>query len=131
MKVARFSTTPDGGSMFDDIEISLQQQSKDAYGNQIATSERFDSPGVRIFEINGDFQDWHNAPQQQLCVVLEGQWQVTTTDGESRTWGPGEMFVPYDVEGKGHQSRVLENPVRILFVPLPSDFDITHWQQSK
>ncbi len=129
MRVSRFFTTDDKGSKYDEVDIPLIEREPDKWGNQIAMSERFHSDGVCIFEISdGAFQDWHNAPTRQLCVVLEGEWEVETSNGVKVSWGRGEMFLPDDVDGTGHISRVLRGPVRILFVPLPVDFDITHWQ---
>ena len=119
MLVTRFYTTSDGGSSFDEVEIPTVSESTDGWGNVLRLSASFDSKEVRVFEIEeGAFQDWHNAPRRQLCVMLTGVWEVGTTDGVSRRWGPGEMFLPDDVDGKGHTSRVIQGPVRILFVPL-------------
>lgn len=125
MRVDRFHTTADGGSAFDEVAIAIAGVGTDAWGNALAQSAAFASPAVRLFEVPaGGFQDWHNAPRRQLCVMLSGVWEVGTTDGEKRRWGPGELFLPDDVEGKGHTSEVIEGPVRILFVPLPDDLDL-------
>jgi len=37
-------------------------------------------------------QDWHNAPAQQIVVVLSGVIEVETTDGAVRQWKPGSAF---------------------------------------
>ena len=114
-----FTPLQDGGSAFDEVEIPFIRESTDAWGNLLRTSERFDSQGVQLFEApEGTFQDWHNAPRRQLCFMLTGVWEIGTTDGEFRRWGPGQIFLPADVNGQGHTSRVIEGPVRILFVPL-------------
>ena len=82
MKVKRFYATADGGSTFDEVEIPIENLHVDEWGNSIRTSSQFRSPSVSLFEIeDGAFQDWHNAPRRQLCVVLKGVWQVETTDG--------------------------------------------------
>ncbi len=128
MRVTRFHTTPDGGSAFDEVEVPAFAESVDAWGNSLALSAPFASPAVQVFNVPaGAFQSWHNAPRRQLCVVLKGVWEVGTTDGQKRRWGPGEAFLPDDVDGKGHTSEVLEGPVSILFVPLPEDFDLNAW----
>ncbi|SVC26568.1 uncharacterized protein METZ01_LOCUS279422, partial [marine metagenome] len=98
------------------------------WANELQFSEAFASPNVRIFEAPVDaFQDWHNAPTRQLCIMLEGIWEIGTTDGDKRRWGPGEVFMPDTVAGQGHTSRVVEGPVRMVFVPVPSEVDITSW----
>lgn len=122
MRVTRFHTTADGGSAFDEVDIAVSAGAPDAWGNRLASSAPFASPAVRVFEAPaGAYQGWHNAPRRQLCVMLQGVWEVGTTDGEKRRWGPGEAFLPADVDGRGHVSAVIEGPVRILFVPLPDD----------
>ena len=49
----------------------------------------------------------------------------------SHSWEPGDMFLPDDFAGKGHTSRVIRGPVRILFVPLDAHFDVSTWQSSE
>ena len=128
MKVTRFFTTKEGGSAFDEVDIPVTMSSTDGWGNHLRFSEAFASPSVRIFEVpKGAFQDWHNAPTRQLCIMLKGVWEIGTTDGDERRWGPGEVFMPDTVTGRGHTSRVVEGPVRMVFVPVPADVDITSW----
>ena len=129
MRVTRFYTTADGGSAFDELEIPFADPSTDAWGNALRFSVAFACPAVRVFEIAaGAFQDWHNAPRRQLCIMLQGVWEIGTTDGQKRRWGAGELFLPDDVDGKGHTSEVIEGPVRMVFVPLPDDLDIDAWR---
>ena len=129
MRVARFYTTSDGGSSFDEVDIPLSIGSLDAWGNALRTSDAFVSPAVRVFEAPvGTLQDWHNAPRRQLCIMMDGVWEIGTTDGQKRRWGPGEPFLPDDVDGKGHTSEVIEGPVRMVFVPLPDEVDLDAWR---
>ena len=128
MLVKRFFDLPDGSTTFDEVEIPVSNHSSDAWGNEISRSMPFVSHRVSIFRISEDaFQDWHNAPERQLCGVLEGVWEVETTDGQRHAWTPGQLFLPDDVNGRGHISRVKEGPVTIMFVPLPPDLDLTTW----
>ena len=73
----------------------------------------------------GVYQSWHNAPTRQFCVMMRGIWEVGTTDGETRRWRAGEVFMPDTVEGRGHTSRVVEGPVEMFFLPLPDDLYAT------
>ena len=128
MKVTRFFTTEDGGSAFDELDIPVVISTTDAWANELQFSEAFASPNVRIFEAPVDaFQDWHNAPTRQLCIMLDGIWEIGTTDGDKQRWGPGEVFMPDTVAGQGHTSRVVEGPVRMVFVPVPAEVDIASW----
>ena len=128
MHVTRFFTTADGGSAFDDLDVPLTTVTTDAWGNELRFSEAFASAAVRVYEAPvGTFQDWHNAPTRQLCIMLEGVWEIGTTNGEKRRWRSGEVFMPDTVEGKGHTSEVLEGPVRMVFIPVPPHVDIRAW----
>lgn len=118
MKVIRISATADGGSRFEEIELALDQARADAFGHRIRFSEPYPSPAVSVVELPAGLdQDWHNAPARQLVVVLDGIIEVTTTDGVSRRWRAGEVFLPADVTGRGHRTRAIEGPVRLLFAP--------------
>jgi quercetin dioxygenase-like cupin family protein len=59
-------------------------------------------------------------------IVLRGLLEVQTTDGEKRRWNAGEMFMA-DPHGRGHQTRVIEGPVQLLFLRLPEDFRLQAW----
>ncbi len=73
MHVTRFYTTADGGSAFDEFDVPLERRMTDAWGNELRFSEAFASPAVRVYEAQpGMFQDWHNAPTRQLCIMLTG-----------------------------------------------------------
>ena len=45
-------------------------------------------------------------PQQQFLLCLEGQLEVTASDGEKRTFGPGAALLMHDTTGRGHRSHV-------------------------
>jgi hypothetical protein len=129
MHVTRFYTTPNGGSAFEEFDLPLESSRTDAWGNELRFSEPFASPAVRVFQAPvGTFQDWHNAPTRQLCLVLQGVWEIGTTDGEKRRWGAGEVFMPDTVEGQGHTSEVIgDAAVLIVFVPVPPEVDVAAW----
>ena len=126
--ITRFYTTGAGGSAFDEFDFTADNEAQDGFGNLLRTSDAFPCPAVRLFEAPvGMFQDWHNAPTRQVCVMVEGVWEIGTTDGEKRRFRPGEVFMPDDVEGKGHTSEVIEGPVRMFFIPVPPEVDIAPW----
>ena len=55
----------------------------------------------------GTVEDWHNAPQAWFLIVLQGESQVTTSDGKTRRFGPGSVVLLDDTTGKGHQTRAV------------------------
>lgn len=53
----------------------------------------------------------HNAPQPYIVIVLSGEGEVLTSDGESRRFQPGELLFCNDLTGKGHVTRAITDLV--------------------
>ena len=64
---------------------------------------------------------------RQVVVLLSGELEVGTTDGQTRRWRAGELFLASDVTGKGHTTRTVGGPARVMFAPLPDSFNIDRW----
>lgn len=47
----------------------------------------------------------HTAPQPYVVIVLSGEGEVETSNGESRRFGPGDLIFCNDLTGKGHITR--------------------------
>jgi uncharacterized cupin superfamily protein len=63
--------------------------------------------------------EWHNAPRRQYIINLEGSVEITTSDGESRVIGPGEIILAEDTTGKGHLSKAVAGGARrSLIIPI-------------
>ncbi|MGE3773818.1 MAG: hypothetical protein AB7I32_12920 [Gammaproteobacteria bacterium] len=120
MRLTTFEATPDGGSRFRDLDLALDVPRDDGQGHTLQMSEAWTSPAVRFVELPaGMAQDWHHAPARQIVVVLSGTIEVETTDGQTRRWQAGEVFLPADLTGRGHRTRCIGGAVRLLFAPLP------------
>src|ERR1700681_1317636 len=52
----------------------------------------------------------HPAPARQWMFVLSGRGE-TTAGGETRSWGPGEVFLLEDTSSPGHGTTILEDAV--------------------
>src|SRR5437870_989233 len=50
--------------------------------------------------------DWHPAPRRQFVVLLTGAVEVTVSDGETRPFGPGSVFLVEDIAGAGRREPV-------------------------
>mgnify|MGYP003609640506 CR=1 FL=1 len=57
----------------------------------------------------------HNAPQPYVVIVLSGEGDVATSNGEARRFGPGEVIFCNDLTGKGHVTRAITD-VLLAFV---------------
>ncbi|MFN0030354.1 MAG: hypothetical protein ACKV2O_24635 [Acidimicrobiales bacterium] len=128
MRLTRFHTTTEGGSVFEDLEIDLPHARHDPQGHLIRASNRYVSPSVQFAELpEGLDQTWHQAPRRQIVVILTGTLEVTTSDGTARRFGPGQCFLADDMGGKGHLTRTVEGPAQVLFAPMPAEVDLAQW----
>jgi hypothetical protein len=128
MKVIRFHATAEGESRFQEIEVPINDQRPDQFGHTILQSVAWASPSIRFVELPvGLDQSWHHAPARQIVVVLSGTIEVGTSDNQKRRCTSGQAFIADDLTGKGHLTRVVDGPARLLFVQLPDIFDLDRW----
>ncbi|MEZ6141767.1 MAG: hypothetical protein R3B84_14445 [Zavarzinella sp.] len=57
----------------------------------------------------------HNAPQPYVVIVLSGEGEVVTSDGEARRFHAGELLFCNDLTGKGHVTRAITD-LTLVFV---------------
>ena len=115
MKVTRVYADALGESHFAELDIPLKD------GGTIGSlSERYPVKSVIFRENNADYDyDWHCAPQRQYIVLLDGEIEIETSDGEKRRFGGGDILLVEDISGRGHRTRTANNqPRRSLFVTL-------------
>ena len=125
MKITRFIPTPDGGSQFVEADIPIDNAATNAFGHVIHRSAVLPAQSTMLGEMpEGLNQDWHPASRRQLVIVLSGTVEVETSDGSKKRWSNGEMFLADDVGSRGHRTRTIGGPARVLFVHLPADLSI-------
>ncbi|MEJ2347039.1 MAG: hypothetical protein P8090_16880 [Gammaproteobacteria bacterium] len=115
MKVTRVYADADGESHFTELDIPLKDGGTIGY-----LSERYPVKSVIFRENSADYDyDWHCAPQRQYIVLLDGEIELETSDGETRRFCGGDILLVEDVSGRGHRTRTVNNqPRRSLFVTL-------------
>ena len=126
MKITRFHASSAQVSVFEEIEIAFPEAVTNA-GDTFLRSRPFEPSAIFADLPVGLNQDWHTAPDRQLVVVMSGRLEVEVGNGEKRQWGRGEMFMADDTTGQGHRTRVLEGPVRLLFLRVSAHFDVATW----
>ncbi len=114
-KVTRVYADADGESHFDELEIPL----RDA-GEIGRLSDERPVRSVIFRENDADYDyDWHNAPQKQYIVLLDGEIEIEVSDGERRKFAGGDILLVEDISGKGHRTRTVDNrPRRSIFVTI-------------
>lgn len=115
MHITRLYAGEDRESHFQDLEIDTIAQ-----GDIGALSARYRASGVIFRETAGDYAyDWHNAPERQYVVMLDGCVEVEVGDGTRRRFGPGDVLLVEDTTGRGHRSSAVDGRARrSLFITL-------------
>lgn len=115
MIITRLYNDDKGDSHFTDIEVELFDS-----GNIGKLSERFPVSEIIFRETSGDYNyDFHNAPQKQFIILLEGEIQIETSLGHVRNFKAGEVLLVEDTKGKGHKTKSVDgNLRRSIFVTL-------------
>jgi hypothetical protein len=122
MKIVRFVPAPGGASQFVEVDVPIGNASTDAFGHVVHRSEILPAQSTMFAEMpDGLDQDWHPASRRQLVIVLSGTVEVEVSDGTKHRWKNGEMFLADDVGSRGHRTRTIDGPARVLFVHLPAE----------
>ena len=56
----------------------------------------------------------HPTPQRQLFCIVQGEFEVTTSDGDVRRLPVGSVIVLEDTWGKGHSTRILGDQAALM-----------------
>lgn len=116
MQLTRIYSDSHGESHFEMFSVPL----KDA--GDIGFLSRPQLVGGLVFrETEGDYDfPWHNTPRRQYVIMLEGQVDITVSDGETKRFGDGDVVLLEDTQGVGHYSKAVNGQRRkSIFVTLP------------
>lgn len=114
-KITRIYSDGLGESHFEDIETPL----KDA-GEIGFLSDKIPAKEVIFRKVKPAYDfDFHNAPQRQYIILLDGEIEIETSLGEKRNFKGGDILLMEDTEGKGHKTRNIQNIERkSIFITL-------------
>jgi hypothetical protein len=122
VKYVRLYADDSGESHFEDIEevLTLTNFAPLASPLYISSLTAATQTGV-LGAPSGWRGDWHPSPARNLFFVLSGEWQIETSDGEIRRFGPGDILHVEDTIGKGHASRVISDSESLAGIVQLSD----------
>ena len=110
--------TEDGGSRFADGEISLSARTVAAGVPAMLVGAVPSAAGVAFVRSDGFDSAPHPAPARQWVIMVRGVIEVTTSQGETRRFGAGDLLLAADTEGHGHRTAAVgEPPFEALFIP--------------
>lgn len=114
--ITRVYSDSNGDSRFEDLFIPLADA-----GEIGRLSEPLPVASIIFREVEPDYDySFHNAPQKQYLILIDGAIEIETTLGEKRQFKAGDVLLLEDTEGKGHRTRNLQ-PVkrRSVFITVP------------
>jgi hypothetical protein len=111
VKYTRTVATDDGGSRFEVVEVTTQATEVVPGRPAVGSSAAIATAGAAFLQLGVGWadDDWHPSPKRWFVVTLAGEVEVTTTDGETRRFGPGSLWLIEDTTGRGHKTRVLSD----------------------
>jgi hypothetical protein len=112
-----------GESHFEDVEVPLQQQDF-AHADTPLNVARF-LPADAVYWV-GAPADWsdellHPSPRRQLLCTVEGEYEITASDGEVRCFPAGSVLLVEDTSGRGHHASITNRGALILTVDLAEE----------
>ena len=115
MRITRLYTDSAGDSRFEEVDVPLEEA-----GEIGRLSERFPVGSIIFRETGGDYDyDFHNAPERQFIIMLDGVIEIETSRGERRAFEGGDVLLAEDTEGRGHKTRSVDHRLRrSIFVTL-------------
>ena len=106
--VTRVYNDANGDSHFEDLSIPMEKA-----GDIGSLSRALAVKSIIFREVEPSYDyDFHNAPQKQYIVLLDGQIEIETSLGEKRKFGAGEILLVEDTTGKGHKTRNITSQKR-------------------
>jgi hypothetical protein len=121
MKYIKIANDGRGGSKFEEIEVQQTEMPFAENVPPLLVSGTTAATGVQFVTSFPDLRETepHPTPRRQFVIVLEGEAEFETTDGERRSLTPGMVALAENVEGQGHVTRVRSpGPVTIMAIAL-------------
>lgn len=114
-QITRIFSDSNGESHFEDFEIPLQNK-----GDIGFLSEDLAVKSIVLREVLPSYDyDFHNAPDRQYIILLDGGVEIETYLGEKRKFETCSILLVEDTVGKGHKTKNLENKTRkSIFIKL-------------
>lgn len=115
IEITKVYSDKNGESRFEDIVMPLENNGEIGFlSDKIPVKELI----FRKVKPSYDY-DFHNAPQKQYIILLDGEIEIETSLGEKRTFKGGDILLMEDTHGKGHKTRNIRHTERkSIFIAL-------------
>ncbi len=96
-----------GESHFKQVDLSLSEADYRPPAPLMFVSHAFPTNALQFVRLPSGWNgEGIHPPQHQFIVCVQGQIEITASDGEKRTFGPGAAVRMEDTSGKGHRTHV-------------------------
>jgi hypothetical protein len=114
----RIFSDSDGCSHFEELQIALNTNDYAPPATPLNTSSVESAKAIVFLELPvGWVGDWHPTPVRQWLILMTGECEFESGDGEFCRRKAGEVVMLDDTEGKGHCTKVIGDvSVRIAAV---------------
>lgn len=103
LKYYHLYTDEDGESHFQELDFKFQSLPNIEDHASIMVSVLQNVKGAMMYRMKpGIVEDWHTAPRKQFNFVVQGQADITASDGQVMRLTPGTVLLIDDTTGKGH-----------------------------
>lgn len=108
-----------GETHFGEIELPMLEVQYAPPAPPLHLSEPMAANRLSFLRFPSDWNDAaHPSPRRQLFVVLEGEVEGWTSDGDRRRFRPGDCLLMEDTVGKGHGARPVGGEALAVIVAL-------------
>jgi len=115
IQITRIYSDENGESHFEDFQVPLKNYGAIGF---LSDDQPVKSIVFREVEPSYDY-DFHNAPDRQYIILLEGGVTIETSLGDKRTFNTGSVLLVEDTTGKGHKTKNIEAKLRkSIFIKL-------------
>lgn len=107
MRYVRLKIDNAGESHFEQATLDLKEADYRPPAPLTFVSHTYLADGLQFIRLPSGWAGESMHPSKnQFLICLKGHLEVTASDGEKRTFGPGDSVLMEDVTGKGHNTRV-------------------------
>ena len=124
-KYVRLYADEGGESHFEDLEVTLVPMdfAPPAGPMNIAQFLLVTQPLWIGFDEGWAGEETHTSPRRQMFCVMQGEYEVTASDGAVRVFPVGSALLLEDTTGKGHSTRKTSQGEGLVFAVVLADPD--------
>ena len=108
MRFTRLCVDPNGETSFRDDDLAMDEADYRPPAPLLFVSHARKSSMIQFVRLPAGWEGKSfTVPEPQFFICIEGTCEITASNGEARTFGPGSVVLMEDNSGKGHSTRVV------------------------